>query len=168
MFEAIKNLNPTHRLAAFLFVVIISTGSAIITTYVSTDDCSGLATQYNSLVKNYTETLGVNNELIKDNNQKQKDFILIKKLLDSIDTFKSKTIVKKTVTETPINRMYVNADIYANDNNQDTLVYSSAPKIVQINKEKIIKTNTITTKLSLEQENLIHKIGDVVKKHEKE
>ena len=75
MFEAIKNLKPAHRFQAFLVVVILSTLTSITTAYMSTDDCSGMANQYNTLIKNYTETLSLNNQLVVDNNQKQKDFI---------------------------------------------------------------------------------------------
>ena len=97
MFDAIKNLKPAHRFQAFLFVVILSTLTSITTAYMSTDDCSGLANQYNVLIKNYTETMSLNNQLVADNNQKQRDFMLIKKMLDSLANIGPEISKKTTI-----------------------------------------------------------------------
>lgn len=164
MFDAIKNLKSAHRLAAFILVVIIPTLSAIVTTYLSTDDCNSLATQYNSLVKNYTETLSVNNGLIKDNNQKQKDFILIKKYLDSITNLEPKINTSRTIIEEPASMRSMNIRRY--DEN-DTLDYSPAPVMMVEPRKQIIETKTIVSKMTKEQVGLLNKITDVIKKYEK-
>jgi len=88
MFEVIKNLKPVHRLQAFFFAALLTTASAIITVYLKTDDCSGLAKQYQVLVKNYTETMSINNTLIESNNKKDRDMIAIKNLLDDMGNIK--------------------------------------------------------------------------------
>jgi hypothetical protein len=166
MFEAIKNLKPAHRLQAFLFVVILSTVTSIATAYMSTDDCSGLAGQYNVLIKNYTETMSLNNQLVADNNQKQKDFMMIKKMLDSLNDIEPEIIKKITIKNDNVNPIVLEN----NYNISDTVMVStaSAQMVTRTNTSKTIKTETTVTKIGDKQKNILDKVMNVLKKHEKQ
>lgn len=166
MFEAIKNLKPAHRFQAFLVVVILSTLSSIGTVYLSTDDCSGMASQYNTLIKNYTETLSLNNQLVSDNNQKQKDFILIKKMLDSLANIGPEISKKTTVKNNKVNQIVYND--HGNGVSLDTMVVSSPLEVREIDDNKIITTETTITKIGSKQKDILGKVYEVVKKHEKQ
>jgi hypothetical protein len=96
MWEAIKNLEPLHRFYAFVLLAILTTGSAAVTSYLSTDDCKGISDQYEILVVNHTNLMKINNELISDNNQKQTDLINIGKTLDTISLNCKRVITKST------------------------------------------------------------------------
>lgn len=168
MFEAIKNLKPVHRFQAFLFVVILSTVTSIATAYMSTDDCSGLAGQYNVLIKNYTETMSLNNQLVADNNQKQKDFMMIKKMLDSLNNIEPEITRKITVKDNNVNPIVLEKN--SNDYNiSDTVMVSTASSqmMKRINTSKTIKTETTVTKIGDKQKNILDKVMNVLKKHEK-
>jgi hypothetical protein len=169
MFEAIKNLKPAHRFQAFLFVVILSTVTSIATAYMSTDDCSGLAGQYNVLIKNYTETMSLNNQLVADNNQKQKDFMMIKKMLDSLNNIKPEVIRKITIKDNNVNPIVL--ENKSEDNySLDTVMLSTASsqKMIRVNTSETIKTETTVTKMGDKQKNILDKVMDVLKKHEKQ
>jgi hypothetical protein len=161
MFDAIKNLTPAHRFQAFLVVVVLSTLSSIVTSYMSTDDCSGLANQYNGLIKSYTETMSFNNQLVEDNNQKQKDFMVIKKMLDSLNSFEPE-IVKRTTIK---NREH-NPIVYDN-HTIDTVMVAKSPTTLERHSSKTITTETTVTKIGNKQKNVLTKIYNVLKKHEK-
>lgn len=167
MFEAIKNIKPAHRFQAFLVVVILSTLSSIATSYLATDDCSGLANQYNTLIKNYTETMSLNNQLVKDNNQNQKDFILIKKMLDSLNSFEPE-IVKRTTIKNRENNPIVYDNQHVNNHHTDTIMVAASPITLQRHTSKTITTETTVTKIGDKQKNIITKVYDVIKKHEKQ
>ncbi len=165
MFEAIKNLKPAHRFQAFLVVVILSTLSSIGTVYLSTDDCSGLANQYNTLIKNYTETLSLNNQLVADNNQKQKDFMLIKRMLDSLDKVEPE-IVKRTTTRNNEYRPIVHHQ--HSGELVDSVIVAASPRQIETNTNKIVTTETTVSKIGDKQKNILGKVYDVIKKHEKQ
>ncbi len=163
MFEVIKNLKPAHRLQAFLFAAFLTTASAILTVYLKTDDCSGLANQYQVLVKNYTETMSINNTLIESNNKKDRDMITIKNILDEMGNIKPETVTQTTVKS--------NEKVYAvikEDNgvgsNEDEIVLSAMVK--PLPSEKIIETKTTITKIPEKQKRLIESIQGIVKKYE--
>lgn len=173
MFEAIKNLKPAHRFQAFLVVVILSTLSSVATAYMSTDDCSGLANQYNVLIKNYTETLSLNNQLVADNNQKQRDFMVIKKMLDSLDTVQPEVTKKTTVNHRHDNQVaYEPRQVGGSRPIMSDSVMVSAevryPETRETHDSKVIKTETTVTKLGDKQKNILGKVYEVLKKHEKQ
>jgi hypothetical protein len=163
MFEVIKNLKPSHRLQAFLFAALLSTASAVLTVYLKTDDCSGLAAQYQVLVKNYTETMAINNTLIESNNKKDRDMIAIKNLLDEMDNIKPETTTKTTVRS--------NERVYAvvKDEGSNGMGGGSNSGVVSdamvrpIPKEKIIETKTTITKVPDKQKQLIDSIQNILK-----
>jgi hypothetical protein len=163
MFEVIKNLKPTHRLQAFLFAALLSTASAVLTVYLKTDDCSGLAGQYQVLVKNYTETMAINNTLIESNNKKDRDMIAIKNLLEEMGKIKSETTTKTTVRS--------NERVYAvvRDERSNGMGSSSDSSVVAhamirpTPKEKIIETKTTITKVPEKQKQLIDSIQNILK-----
>lgn len=165
MFEAIKNLSPAHRFQAFLVVVILSTLSSIGTVYLSTDDCSGLANQYNTLIKNYTETLSLNNQLVADNNQKQKDFMLIKSMLDSLDKVEPE-IVKRTTTRNNEYRPIVHhqhSGVLV-----DSVIVAASPRQLETSTNKVITTETTVSKISGKHKQILGNVYEVLKKHEKQ
>lgn len=173
MFEAIKNLKPAHRFQAFLVVVILSTLSSVATSYMSTDDCSGLANQYNVLIKNYTETLSLNNQLVSDNNQKQRDFMIIKRMLDSLDMVQPEITKKTTVNHKRDNQIAYEPRPAGGSRPimSDSVMVSAMvrePEVKQTNDSKIIKTETTVTKLGDKQKNILGKVYEVLKKHEKQ
>ena len=165
MFEIIKNLKPTHRLQAFLFAAFLSTASAVLTVYLKTDDCSGLATQYQVLVKNYTETMAINNTLIESNNKKDRDMIAIKNLLDEIGKIESE-ITTKTIIKSNERVYAVVRDDRSNGmgSSGDSLLVSDA-MVRPIPKDKIIETKTTITKVPDKQKQLIDSIQNIVKKY---
>ena len=166
MFDAIKNLKPAHRLQAFLVVVILSTLSSVATAYMSTDDCSGLANQYNVLIKNYTETLSLNNQLVSDNNQKQKDFMLIKKMLDSVYNIEPEVISKTTVKHKKEPNLINHNEI---SHYNDTIVVAAyKPEIIETTNTKTVKTETTISKIGDKHKNYLNKIYSVLNKHNKE
>lgn len=167
MFEVIKNLKPVHRLQAFFFAALLTTASAIITVYLKTDDCSGLAKQYQVLVKNYTETMFINNTLIESNNKKDRDMIAIKNLLDDMGNIKPEITTHTTIKSNE--RVYA----VAKDNpvgssssgvGDEEIVMSAM--VIPIPQEKVIETKTTITKVPEKQKRLIESIQDIVKKYE--
>jgi len=164
MFEAIKNLKPAHRFQAFLVVVILSTLSSVATAYMSTDDCSGLANQYNVLIKNYTETLSLNNQLVSDNNQKQKDFMVIKKMLDSLDSVEPEIIKKTSVKNKKEPNIIKHHDII---NHHDTIMVAASRADI-IERTKTVKTETTISKMGDKHKSIIKNVYNVLQKHQKQ
>ena len=164
MFEVIKNLKPAHRLQAFMFAAFLSTASAVLTVYFKTDDCSGLANQYQVLVKNYTETMSINNTLIEASNKKDRDMITIKNLLIEMSNIKPEITTHTTIKP--------NEKIYSivKNNTLDTLSYGDkvmvASPMVAPPSEKIIETKTTITKVPEKQKVLIQSIQGILKKYE--
>lgn len=166
MFEVIKNLKPAHRLQAFFFAAFLTTASAILTVYLKTDDCSGFAKQYEVLVKNYTETMAINNTLIESNNKKDRDMITIKNLLDEMGNIKPETTTRTTIRS--------NKKAYAviKDNGAGSSSGAGDGEIVvsamvrPIPQEKVIETKTTITKVPEKQKRLIESIQDILKKYE--
>ena len=164
MFEVIKNLKPTHRLQAFLFAAFLSTASAVLTVYLKTDDCSGLAGQYQVLVKNYTETMAINNTLIESNNKKDRDMINIKSLLDEMGRIKPETTTKTTVrTNERVYAVVNNSGVGGSPKDDNGVVVEAMVK--QLPPEKIIETKTTITKVPEKQKQLIDSIQNIVKNY---
>ncbi len=59
-----------------------------------------LAVEYQDIGKIRRFFLYINNQLVKDNNQNQKDFILIKKMLDSLNDFEPEIVKRTTIKNT--------------------------------------------------------------------
>ena len=163
MFEVIKNLKPTHRLQAFLFAAFLSTASAVLTVYLKTDDCSGLAKQYEVLVKNYTETMAINNTLIESNNKKDRDMIAIRNLLDKMNNIKPEIVTKTNVRTNEKVYAINNHDISKDDNG---IVVANA-MVKPLPSEKVIETKTTITKVPDKQKQLIETIQNIIKKYDK-
>jgi hypothetical protein len=166
MFEAIKNLKPTDRLKAFLFAVLLSTTSAMLTVYFKTDDCSGLATQYQVLVKNYTETMAINNTLIESNNKKDRDMITIKNLLNEMNKIKPEITTKTTIRSNE--RVYAvvkDSGVGSAPEDNDGVVADAMIKSLPT--EKVIETKTTVIKVPEKQKQIIDSIQNVLKKYDK-
>lgn len=160
-FEVIKSLRPAERFYAFLFVVCITTGSAVLTSYLQTDDCKGLSDQYTILIGNHTEIMKINNDLLTANNQKKRDLMKIMVIIDSM-TNVNRTVVIRSKTFTDNSIRQINPII---DENDDTpLVMSRSPEIII---EKIEKTTTIR-EVPDKQKSLINNLKNIVDKYKKE
>lgn len=167
MFDAIKNLKPAHRLQAFLVVVILSTLSSVATAYMSTDDCSGLATQYNVLIKNYTETLSLNNQLVSDNNQKQRDFMIIKKMLDSLNDVKPE-VVKKTTVKVDKNPIVVNHNTVSVPVDSTVAAVAYMPEVIETVNTKTVKTETTINKMGDKHKSILKNLYNVLERNREE
>lgn len=162
MFEVIKNLKPAHRLQAFFFAAFLTTASAILTVYLKTDDCSGLAKQYEVLVKNYTETMAINNTLIESNNKKDRDMIAIKNLLDEMNNIKPESTSHTTIKTNE--KVYAVVKDSSSGIDNDGIVVSAMVR--PLPSEKIIETKTTITKIPEKQKLLIESIQGILKKYE--
>jgi hypothetical protein len=168
MFEVIKNLKPAHRLQAFLFAAFLTTSSAILTVYLKTDDCSGLAKQYEVLVKNYTETMSINNTLIESNNKKDRDMIAIRNILDEMSQIKPESITKIT-TKTriiPDEKNYAisyNSGMSSTAKNDSGIFITAMP--LPAPQQKVIETRTTIVKLPEKQKMLTNSIKNIIAKY---
>jgi hypothetical protein len=166
MFEVIKNLKPAHRLQAFFFAAFLTTASAILTVYLKTDDCSGFAKQYEVLVKNYTETMAINNTLIESNNKKDRDMITIKNLLNEMNKIKPEITTKTTIRSNE--RVYAvvkDSGVGSAPEDNDGVVADAMVKSLPT--EKVIETKTTVIKVPEKQKQIIDSIQNVLKKYDK-
>ena len=158
-FEAIRSLRPAHRLYALLFVVLITTGSAVLTSYMQTDDCKGLSDQYQKMIVNHTELMKINNELLSLNNQKERDIIAITIIIDSMQSV-NRSVVTKCKT-------YRNKKERLNHNiiKIDSSVSSITPVPVAIIEK--IETTTTIREVPAKQKSLIGDLKSIVDKYKK-
>lgn len=97
MLDIIKSLSPKQRLTAFIFTTVISAIVSITTIYLKTDDCIGISNQYTELVKNQTELMAVNNDLLSQYSQARTDLIAVNRHLKTVDSLSK---IEYTNTET--------------------------------------------------------------------
>ncbi len=107
MFDIIKSLNPKQRLVAFLVAAILTSSVAIATSYLKTDNCQAISDQYNILVKNQAELMSINNDLIEQNNNKQKDLISVASLLEEMTNTTMMRTEQVIVKPMPVIRPYI-------------------------------------------------------------
>lgn len=136
MFDIIKSLNPKQRLTAFLIAAMLTSSVAIITSYLKTDNCQAISDQYNTLVKNQAELMKINNDLIEQNNNKQKDLMNVATLLEEMTKIKMQKTEQVVISPTPITRSYVNS--MTDSIMVEAKIISSPTTIVQ-EKTRIIK-----------------------------
>jgi len=159
-FEAIKSLRPADRFYALMFVVFITTGSAVLTSYLQTDDCKGLSDQYTALIENHTEIMKINNDLLSANNQKKRDLMKIMVIIDSMSNV-NRTVVIRSKTYTDNSNRQINPII---DENDATPLAMSRPPEITI--EKTEKTTTIH-EVPDKQKSLINNLKNIVDKYKK-
>jgi len=107
MFDIIKSLNPKQRLVAFLVAAILTSSVAIATSYLKTDNCQAISDQYNTLVKNQAELMSINNTLIEQNNNKQKDLISVASLLEEMTNATMMRTEQVVIKPMPAIRPYI-------------------------------------------------------------
>jgi len=107
MFDIIKSLNPKQRLIAFLVAAILTSSVAIATSYLKTDNCQAISDQYNTLVKNQAELMSINNTLIEQNNNKQKDLISVASLLEEMTNATMMRTEQVVIKPMPAIRPYI-------------------------------------------------------------
>jgi len=107
MFDIIKSLNPKQRLVAFLVAAMLTSSVAVITSYLKTDNCQAISDQYNTLVKNQAELMSINNTLIEQNNNKQKDLISIASLLEEMTNATMMRTEQVVIKPMPVIRPYI-------------------------------------------------------------
>lgn len=107
MFDIIKSLNPKQRLVAFLVAAMLTSSVAVITSYLKTDNCQAISDQYNTLVKNQAELMSINNDLIEQNNNKQRDLISVAALLEKMTNTTMMRTEQVVIKPMPVIRPYV-------------------------------------------------------------
>ena len=160
-FEAIKSLRPAHRIYALLFIVLITTGSAVLTSYMQTDDCNGLSDQYSVLITNHTELMKINNDLLASNNQKERDIMKIMTIIDSMQAV-NRTVITKCKTSRDNSIRKTNPMIIHND----TMVVAMERREPEVIVEKVEKTTTIH-EVPEKQKSLIGQLENITDKYKK-
>ena len=110
MFDIIKSLNPKQRLVAFLIAAILTSSVAVLTSYLKTDNCQAISDQYNTLIKNQAELMSINNDLIEQNNNKQRDLISVAALLEEMTNTTMMRTEQVIVKPMPVIRPYIMDD----------------------------------------------------------
>lgn len=159
-FEAIKSLRPAQRFYALLFIVLITTGSAVLTSYMQTDDCKGLSDQYTVLIGNHTELMKINNDLIAANNQKERDIMKIMTIIDSMQNV-NRTVITKCKTSRDNSVRTVNPIRVYNDT-----VVAMERREPEVIVEKVEKTTTIQ-EVPEKQKFLIGQLKNITDKYKK-
>ena len=144
MFDIIKSLNPKQRLVAFLVAAMLTSSVAVITSYLKTDNCQAISDQYNTLVKNQAELMNINNDLIEQNNNKQRDLISVAALLEEMTNTTMMRTEQVIIKPMPVIRPHIMDDSIRVD-------VRVATATVTQEKTKIIKeTYPITYKSTLD------------------
>ena len=160
-FEVIKSLRPAQRFYALVFIVLITTGSAVLTSYMQTDDCKGLSDQYTVLIGNHTELMKINNDLIAANNQKERDIMKIMTIIDSMQNV-NRTVITKCKTSRDNSVRTVNPIRVYND----TVVVAMERREPEVIVEKVEKTTTIQ-EVPEKQKSLIGQLKNITDKYKK-
>lgn len=160
-FEVIKSLRPAQRFYALVFIVLITTGSAVLTSYMQTDDCKGLSDQYTVLIGNHTELMKINNDLLNANNQKERDIMKIMAIIDSMQAV-NRTVITKCKTSRDNSVRKVNRTIIQND----TIVVAMERREPEVIVEKVEKTTTIQ-EIPAKQKSLIGQLENITDKYKK-
>ena len=160
-FEVIKSLRPAQRFYALVFIVLITTGSAVLTSYMQTDDCKGLSDQYTVLIGNHTEIMKINNDLIAANNQKERDIMKIMTIIDSMQNV-NRTVITKCKTSRDNSVRTVNPIRVYND----TVVVAMERREPEVIVEKVEKTTTIQ-EVPEKQKSLIGQLKNITDKYKK-
>jgi len=153
MFDIIKSLNPKQRLVAFLVAAILTSSVAIATSYLKTDNCQAISDQYNILVKNQAELMSINNDLIEQNNNKQKDLISVASLLEEMTNTTMMRTEQVIVKPMPVIRPYIV---------DDSIRVNARVASVSVTQEK---TKIIKETYSPKYKNTLDSCTSIVKKY---
>jgi hypothetical protein len=160
-FEAIKSLRPAQRFYALVFIVLITTGSAVLTSYMQTDDCKGLSDQYSVLIGNHTELMKINNDLLASNNQKERDIMKIMTIIDSMQAVNRTVVTKcKTSRDNSIRKV---STIRAYN---DTIPLAMERREPEVIVEKV-ETTTVIQEVPSKQKSLIGQLENITDKYKK-
>jgi hypothetical protein len=103
MFDAIKTLSSKQRLFAFVFAVILTSITTVLTVYYKSGDCKPISDQYINLLKNQSILMSTNNKLHTSYDSLFNDMLKVKgevrKLkfsLDSIESIRSIKILENS------------------------------------------------------------------------
>lgn len=109
MFDAIKTLSSKQRLFAFVFAVILTSITTVLTVYYKSGDCKPISDQYIDLLKNQSILMSTNNKLHTSYDSLFNDMLKVKgevrKLkfsLDSIENIRSIKILENSNFKTDI------------------------------------------------------------------
>ena len=98
MFEAIKTLSSKQRLFAFVFAVILTSITTVLTVYYKSGDCKPISDQYINLLKNQSILMSTNNKLHTSYDSLFNDMLKVKgevrKLKFSLDSIESIRSIK--------------------------------------------------------------------------
>jgi mannose-6-phosphate isomerase class I len=148
LLESIKILRPAERFKALLIITVLSVGSSILTSYLKTDDCKGISTQYESLVGNHTKLMETNNKIIEDNNSKTEAIRRLDSILVAFS--QQKAIVSTRIEEIPTHRQ----EVVVNQTMRDSGVARSMPVPIVEENPKVVVVKTVTD-LNKNQKDLV-------------
>ncbi|CAB4143749.1 hypothetical protein UFOVP449_266 [uncultured Caudovirales phage] len=168
MFEAIKNLKPSQRLQAFLFVAVLTSLTSVITVYLKTDDCKEIGDQYQKLVGNYTELMRINNQIIEMNNDKDRDLLALSGIMRSLNTSSAdkKTTLKTTQDVAYSPEQSLSSIVFPDTTNfGDVRLAASTPQIQTVT--KTVEKTTVIRDIPSEKKKLLDSAISILKKYRK-
>lgn len=97
----LKSLTPQQRLIGFVMNIIITAVVSISIAYLNSNDCTSVNKKYEETLKNYSQMVDINNQLMTQLNQAKKDILVIYDILNKDVT--EKTYSRITKVEEPKN-----------------------------------------------------------------
>ena len=172
LFQVIKTLKPSQRLYGFLFLVLITSATAIITSYLKTDDCGEFANNYNDCVTNYTKSQEFVNNCMNESNQKTNDLIVLAGIIDSIRLCKTIQYTTITTENHPIKLdRYENVVSSVQMSDSSGVVHEVNPvvreNLTPIDRTKIKKIETIVP-IPATQKKYIDSASSILNKYKKD
>jgi len=154
LIEAIKTLKPAERFKALLIIAILTTVTAISTTWLKQSDCAGISEQYQQLVENQTRLMKTNNEILSDNSAKYEDILRLRRIIEKISE------------EQPTQQMIAANDkprhIVKENHNGDGVMSSAPPPPI----EPIVRVVKVTG-ISQKQKSLLDSAMKITNKYKK-
>ncbi len=103
MFDVIKNLSVKQRLFGFIFAVLLTSITTVLTVYFKSSDCKPISDQYINLSKNQSILMSTNNKLHNSYDSLFNDMLKVKGevrrlkfSLDSIESIRSIKILENS------------------------------------------------------------------------
>ena len=170
LIQVIKSLKPAERLKALIAIAIITSVTALLTSYLKTDDCSQISSQYESALNSYSKTMKITNECIDESNRKTQELVTLSKILDSLSKIKMLEYSElKTSSRNQEIYPYVELvkDSILIGNNSDTSgIVVSEDKKPKIKKRKSrINTEIKSVNITESQKKLIDSANKILEKY---
>jgi hypothetical protein len=181
LIQVIKSLKPAERLKALIFVALITSATALITSYLKTDDCSQISKQYESALNSYSNTMRITNDCINESNRKTGELVVLSKILDSISKTKGLEYYPELITRNSRTDNFIVERKPASIKDQssggsvmvDTIMVSAKVMIdpkdtVKITKrEKSVTSKRVSVNITEKQKKLIDSANKILEKYKK-